>query len=161
MTAYFVSTDESDLAYLPEWARSRSDLDWFASQVEADVIRAYTRQLNDEWDWYRVNQSVYPVPIPRRPYEVLGAREGVFLYGFKVDASDADVDPYLKVAMKRTIAEVVVWRIRQVNVDPMLSSEASEKGKSKTYRGGANASFPPEWDRWLRNFSEVEPNWIV
>lgn len=159
MTAYFNPADQNDLAYLPENFRQDSRVAALAPIVEADVIGEYTRSLPSTFDLYRINESVYPLVVIGT-YERLGTYLGVFLRGYKADASDSAVDPYFKVAMKRAIAEVLVWRIQQVRVDPMVESESADN-KSKTYRPEASEPFPPSWKRWLLPFETQEVNWAL
>lgn len=158
MAPYFNFANEADLKLLPAWARSHSELEWLATQVEADVIRYYTRPLRDEFEAFRIQDALYPMALNSRTLELLGNHEAVYLWGFKLDADDPAVDPYLKAAMKRAVAEVMAWRLRQVRVDPMVTTESGE-GKSKTYRMDANEPFPQGWERWLDNFEATEPMW--
>lgn len=77
----------------------------------------------------------------------------VYLSGYKVDASNAAVDPNLRLALKRTIAEVIAWRLNQwKSIEPgVASTSGTDAGapKSRVFRATAEDRYPPDWTRWL------------
>jgi len=77
----------------------------------------------------------------------------VFLRGYKVNSQDPNVDQNLYFALKRTIAEVIAWRLNQWKaIEPGVSSTSGTDAgtpKSKTFRATAEDKYPPDWTRWL------------
>ena len=151
MTTYFTHNTEADLALLPERYRGYSDLENIAAQVEADVISRYT-DMNQPWGYTR--RSYNPASTEINSDTGLA----VFLSEYAADASAADTN--FADAMRRTIAEVIAWRIRWVNSNPLLEGEStSESGKSRTYRQQAFSAFPPHWDWRLKPYDTRERGW--
>lgn len=153
MSSYFDSTDEADLAYLPERFRDTEELATIATQAEADCIRAY---------------------LFSPPGSLYTAREGwvsdavlfdsdlnlyVWLRGYQIDAADPDTNVNFKQALKETIADVVTWRLRTWHRDPTIASESVERGKSKTFRPEAREPFPMHWDYRLQIYDTREVTW--
>lgn len=150
MTTYFVPANATHLAYLPERFREHSDLDNIADRSEADVISAFIR-------------FPHPMGWTARSYNPVGTEINadtgltVYLSEYEVDADDADLD--FALAMARTIADVIAWRIRWEATNPLLQAESSDLGKSRTYRGSAASPFPPFWDSRLRPYDTREAGW--
>ncbi len=153
MATYFDSSKGPHLELLPEgMRRSQDEISRLAPQVERDVIRFYTRRASQ--------YSTLGFPTVA---EVVNVDLGlvVFLLGYKVDADDADTDVDLKIALRDTIADVIVWRIRRGAKDPAIREESSQRGKSVEYDEHRSSDFPPNWNYRLANFNGVEPPWAM
>ena len=132
MASYFVSAEDSVL--LPKAVRGAEDLDQLALLVEADVINEFTQE---------------PQPGDLEPAVELDSYRFVYLRDYAVDADDAGAA--LKLALKRTIALVLAWRLRQDVMNPLLTSGGG-KAKSETRVANHQEPFPMHWDRFLRPF---------
>jgi hypothetical protein len=152
VATYFDSTQATDKNLLPPEFRSAADLANVAADVEKDVIGHYTEHGRDTL--FRASRDF------SQPGEQVNENLSLWvrLRGYKADAAHADVDPDLRDALKRTIADVITWRLRQHNADPLMASESSDQ-RSKTWRDSAVYTFPRSWDRRLRNFDLTEPVW--
>ena len=170
MASYFDPKNElADRNLLPPNVRGHSELETVAALAEADVIAHYTRapgylnftakeaQLQDGIVSTEVVGEDVTNPTPGAGAVVPQLR--VYLRGFKADASHANVDPNLKLALRRTIAEVTRWRLHQWNREQGLSGSSDTVGKSRTYMANAHDPFPPGWQRWLVPFESDEPLW--
>jgi hypothetical protein len=153
VATYFDSTGTDKLLLVPA-VRTNADLVNVAAEAEKDVIAHYTARAHYLLNTVRLG-SMEGTP------ELVNSSLGlyVFLRGYKVDANDAAVDTDLKAALKREIASVIEWRIRQRDVNTLTTSEADGAGKSVSLRADANAVFPPGFGRRLRPFDIREPVW--
>lgn len=167
MAPYFDSANAAHQALLPTPQQGASALSDVAELAEADVINHFTR---------RAPAVVYGVAVasthPAAPFEsvvvtgtgeatLVGTDRYVYLRGYRQDASDAEVDPDLKVALRRTIAEVIAWRLRQWGQNPLVQNEAAQPGASRTYRPELLHPFPPGFDRWLLPFDTRLTSWAL
>jgi hypothetical protein len=152
MTTYFDAAGTDKLLLPPEF-RLAADLANVAAVAERDVIGQYTDRAHYSWYTARVSDSEGGTP------ELVNASLGiyVFLRGYKADSALADVD--LKAALKQEVVDVIVWRLRQHNADPLVASQSSGDGKSTTWRDNADRPFPNGFGRWLRLFDLREPVW--
>lgn len=160
MATYFIVANDKTL--LPPDIRTDPELANVAPLAEADVIGMFTEappylnytaragQLADGI----VSQEVQGVDISA---SVTGPQLRVYLRGYAVDAAQADTN--LAAAMKRTIAEVIRWRMNQWKREQGLSSSSDSVGKNRAYLENFQDAFPPEWDRWLRPFRSDEVCW--
>ena len=155
MATYFDSTAQADKNLLPPEFRAATDLANVAADAEKDVIEQYAARSHYSWYTARVNVNEGGAP------ELVNTNLGiyVFLRGYKADAAHVDVDPDLKDALKRTVADVITWRLRQHNADPLVASQSSVDGKSTTWRDSAVYLFPRGFDRRLRRFDLRELCW--
>lgn len=165
MANYFNPENADDLRLLPKALRSADDLEEIADEVEADILNVYTRALNIELSpglgWY-----AWGPLLAYRPATQLKNADGsltnrwVFLRGYAQDANDSSVDPGLKLALKRAIAEVMRHRIGIKRADPLISSQTDTgQGMSKSFRAEVLEPFPTGWDRWLAPYDTVQPLW--
>jgi len=154
VATYFDSTGNDKLLLVPA-VRTNADLANVAAEAEKDVIEHYSDRSH--YFWYTAR---YGAPIEGTP-ELVNANLGLYVYlrGYKVDANDAAVDTSLKDALKREIASVIEWRIKQRDVNLLTTSEADGSGESVQLRPDANAVFPPGFGRRLRRFDIREPVW--
>lgn len=172
-TPYFDATNEFDTNLLPAALRTDSELLVLAQLVEADVIAHFTRHVPSTAYTAREGVSDEPrfgdsgwvtdvvgedVSNQAAPAGAVVPQIRVYLRGYKADAADPAVDPNLKLALKRAIAEVIRWRLAQWKSEQQaLSSSADGGGKSRSYRDSADDPFPKGWDRWVRPFRSDEP----
>lgn len=168
MATYFDPTDSTHLALLPVGMRQDSDLATIAAQVEADVIGFFTKQgpyINfTNLERFLENGIVTTevvgedVTATGSPSNAIVPHLYVYLKGYKADANDANVDPNLKAALRRTIAEVIRWRMTQWKRE--LGVQQAGKGKDRTmFSPDAYDPFPQGWDRWLIQFRADDPLW--
>lgn len=155
MATYFDTQEQADQNLLPPEFRGAADLANVAVEAEKDVIEQYTDRAH-AW-WYTARVMINEGGTPESVNANLSMY--VFLRGYKADAAHAAVDPDLKDALKRTIAAVIAWRLRQRNADPLVASQSSADGKSTTWRDSAVFLFPRGFDRRLRRFDLREPVW--
>jgi hypothetical protein len=155
MASYFDWTADADKAFLPPEYRDASELQNVAAIAEADVIEFFTEYTGDTA--YKVVSTVREqTDIADSDYMT------VFLRGYEEDADDADVDPGLKRAMKKTIAEVIRWRMDKWKESAGLESETDDRGTTRTMMTEfLRGAFPPGWKRWLRPFDSSERAWGV
>lgn len=153
---YFNASDADDQRLLPPSVRASVESIDLAPVIEDEVIAFYTQVFD------------YPITPDRLRYRTATQIGGttstrwVFLRGFTEDPNDADVDAALKIALKRTIARVIAWRVRQWRNDPILQSESTADGaKAKTRRSGAWEPLPEGWNDLLEPFDTREPLWMV
>lgn len=153
MATYFDSAG-NDKLLLPPAVRTNTDLVNVAAEAERDVIEHYTARA--PYLLYTARQASSE-GVPEQVNASLGLY--VYLRGYKVDANDAATDADLKAALKREIASVIEFRIKQRDVNLLTTSESDGAGKSVSLRSDANATFPPGFGRRLRRFDVREPVW--
>lgn len=151
MATYFDSAADKNL--LPPEQRGYADLANLAAEVEKDCIEQYTVRADSGW---------YTAPsLVGQGGEPVGASTlqlYVMLKGYKVDSAHADVDADLKDALKRTVADVITWRIERRLRGQALSG-TSVQGVSRAYIEAASGLWPRGWDRRLRRFDLRTPAW--
>lgn len=163
MASYFDTSADKNL--LPIGIRSAAELANVAVMAEAAVIGAYT--ANPPYYLYTAYDSF--VRMQANASWLLGYAERgsgeditattqgaaqlrVFLTGYKADSADPNVDPNLKLAMKRTIAMVIRWWMVGWNRGQGLASSSDLQSKTRSYRENADNAFPPDWDLFLKPF---------
>lgn len=152
MASYFDPTDPADMVLIPDTFRGADGVADLAAVVEADVIRRYTK---------RAKSDVLPGLVDA-VFKNLDLGLIIFLRGYKPDADDADTDPDLKEAMRLTVADVMVHRLRQLHRDPTVASEGADTGKSVVYNlADVRSPFPPNWSWRLTPFDAREPAWVI
>lgn len=172
MTTYFDPNNTGDKNLLPPGMRSDSELANVASLAEADVIGYYTQEpayflytnqlgLQGFFDAsFGVGEDITNQIAPAN---AVVPQVRVFLRGYKADAADPAVDPNLKLALKRSIAEVIAWRLNQwKEIEPgVASSSGTDAGtpKSKTFRATAEDRYPTDWTRWLYPYDSRPQLW--
>jgi hypothetical protein len=155
MANYFDYTQAGDKNLLLPAQRTNADLVNVAAEAEKDVIEQYTERAH--YSWYTARLSLNAELAPEPVNTNLGLY--VFLRGYKQNAADPAVDPDLKDALKREIADVISWRFRQRDVNTLTTSESDGAGKSVSLRPDSNATFPRGFGRRLRRFDIREPVW--
>jgi hypothetical protein len=126
---YFrASGSPNDLTMLPLSQRDHEDLANIATNAEADVIRHFTKAREHE------DALVLDSGLPTERY--------VWIRGYQVDPNDADVTDGFRDAMRRTIANVIRWRIPRNAKPANVVAESGDK-RTKDYRPDAESEFPP------------------
>lgn len=170
MTTYFDAALDADKNLLPPSTRGHAELALVAALAEAAVIA-----------WYTENPPAYMYTAADVTLHGTGAGAGatigatdwgsgeditasttgaaplrVYLQGYKSDASDPDVDPNLKQALRISIAFVIRWWVSGWGREPGIQSASDVAGKSRAFRENAEDVFPPGWDMWLVPF-DIRP----
>lgn len=169
MATYFDHTVQAHKNLLPSDIRTDAELSNVAAIAEADVINEFTRApgyTNYTSDEELLRDGIVSTEVVGEDITAEGAPSGaivptvkVYLRGYKVDADDPATDPNLKLALRRTIAEVIRWRFGQWRREQAVASASDGNSKSRSFRDGSDSSFPPDWDRWLKPFKSEEPLW--
>jgi len=186
MASYFEVTSEADKKLLPPGYRGHAELENVALIVEADVIGHYTTNppytlytaimgswLGESgsagfgiWSGYFGERGIgIDITTQGLPSGADPAPLHVYLRGYQVDANDAKTDPNLKTALKRTVADVIVWRLNHwTSIEPGVAVSTGTEGgvpKSKAFRPTAEDAFPPDWDRNLERFDSRPVSWSL
>jgi len=143
---YFDPTNEEHLKLLPTDMREASDLTNVAAEAEADVIQYFTSEdpPTSSLDYVELQDD-----------DGYGIGRYVCLRGYATDPTEAET--FLQTAMRREIAGVIRWRLKQREKDPLIASESSGEFKGRTFRNDAEQPFPPGFGRWLRPFDTRRP----
>lgn len=162
MPRYFDPDRTVDLDLLPMESQDASDLNYFATEAEADVIAYFTRDLTSTGTtlWPTVRAPLAEAPV----YTAVGDHLGVFLRFYTVNPDDVDTaaadGAAFLLAMKRTIAAVVGWRILQSKMNTLAIQETRE-GRHLIKSMLQIEPYPPNWTRWLEPFSTLPPVWTL
>lgn len=154
-TYFDASGSSDDLSLLPKRFRADQDLPELADVVTADIVAQFSLSTYDgpAYAWQATNQGVVLAEGPLAGLVKLDDYLYVALRGYAEDPTAAD--PRFREAMRREIADVLLWRIQQSKRGLGLESEGDGE-TSKTYRDTADHPFPPHFPRHLRPFI-VEP----
>jgi hypothetical protein len=147
MASYFDAKNQDDLNLLPTRFRDAEDIAAVAAQVERDILSEFTIRTAGD---IRIGDTVFN--------NNLGL--AIYLYGYKEDADDADTDADLKQALKDTVAEVILWRLRRRVHDVAVMAEG-DGNKSVTYNDHARDQlFPPNWSFRLHPYDARPPTYL-
>ena len=143
--AIFFDVDSNDLDLLHSSIRDHAELRKVVDNVEYEVL-----------DYYKQRPSI--------PLTLQTGRENLYTTNdIQVRLIDYDNDnpanseQDVKNALKRTIAEITSWVLR--NYDNMQNVKSISQGKRSIEFYGLAPSwkdFPKGWQRWLRNFDDRE-----
>jgi hypothetical protein len=143
---FFDTSSQDDLDLLHSSVRSDSELDNVVNEVEYQIL-----------DYYKQRPSV--------PLRLQTGRENLYTTNeISVRLIDYDDDnpsnspQELKDALKRTIAEVTSWVIRNYD-NPQGNVKSIGQGERSIEFMGAAPSWqkwPDGWRRWLKNFDDRE-----
>lgn len=180
MTVYFDPTNEADLKLLPKGYRDHEDLPVVAPLCEADVIDFHTEVpsywwlatsqlgfIQYPWGWGGLENPGTDVSAPPSN-STTNAKIRVYLKGYRADvnntagtgSTDPLVDPNLVLALKRTIAVVIPWRLNQWTlIQPGVKSATTDVGKGIVFKDNGEDAFPPDWDRRLIVFRAGRAPW--
>lgn len=179
MASYFDAKNAAHLKMLPPQFRTSPELENAAAEAEADVISAFTEappyQAYTAGDLLSRTGIVLPTALlggaelaGGEDISNTGAPSGatvpalrVYLAGYKQDSADANVDPNLKVALRRTIAAVVRWRLAGWNREQGVASASDYQAKSRSFRDDADDDFPPNWDWRLVPYMTRPRSWAT
>lgn len=135
MTTYFDPSSTDSLNLLPKSTRVHDDLAVVAADAETDVIAQYTRRAPVSTEFVNVFYS-------GRGYY---AGDGVWvaLRNYLPDASQC-TDASLVLALRRTIADVIAWRLGKRNEALHVESVSQNgPGTFKKVRDEVVNAFPP------------------
>lgn len=154
MSTYFDAA--ADTARLRPENRAYADLANLAADVEKDVIEAFTVHSED-LSYTAQAQAWLSTPVGE---QVTASTNQLYvaLRGYKADAADAAVDADLKDALKRTVAEVIDWRIALRTREQAIASTGAA-GVSRAYLAESRDLFPRSWRRHLYRFDLRRPAW--
>lgn len=146
---YFDAEDPAHIALLRENIRDVSELKDVAAAAEYDVIAAWSGTQfvgNTTYGTYTFESTL----IRTSPFPIY-----CYLRNFTTDPEDSQADPMLVDALRRTIAQVIEWRVSQWKKDPVLRLQYAN-ATSLNYMDDANAMFPANWRRRLHMW-DVRP----
>ena len=157
---YFDINRNEHMAMLPEPYDRAPGLAQAAAKAEADVLVYYTETSPiPSYDYYNHMGGVFVY------YDETGEKKGtnarIKLRGFKHNPEEVDTEAYptFKDDMARTIAAVVIWQLQQNKRSVDVDAESDNRGKSATLSSGRLSPYPPNWDRWLREYDLTTENW--
>lgn len=145
MADFFDTTEQADLNLLHSSVREDDELDNVVDSVEWEIINAFSQRDMEGLGTY---EAFFEYETGRDPNDEIKVR----LVGYDPE-TQTDSDSGLKAVLKRTIAEIVSWVIRNYeNTDGVNSIKQGQR--SITYSGHAPSydSFPKGWDRKLKNY---------
>lgn len=145
-SAIFFDVDEADdLALLHSSVRSDAELSNVVDNVEYEIL-----------DFYKQRPSV-PLTLQTGKESLYTSNEvSVRLIDYnQTTPSSSEQD--LKDALKKTIAEVASWVLRNYETELHVAS-MSQGNRSITFYGLSPSwrDFPSGWQRWLKNFDDRE-----
>lgn len=142
---FFDTNEQDDLDLLHSSIRSHDELDKVIANVEYEIL-----------DYYKQRPSI-PLTLKTGRENLYTTNEiNVRLIDYDNETpSNSEQD--LKDALKKTIAEVASWVLR--NYDNSQGVESIQQGKRSISFYGLSPSwqdFPRGWQRWLKNFDDRE-----
>jgi hypothetical protein len=152
----------ADAGLLRQEYRESPELAAIADECELAVLRYYTKRRRDRRN---TNLSTYwsvgssygdymtqdvASPLAWGP----SSKPVVWLYGYMPDPAACEAG--LALDIKRTVALVANWRFAQNRISPVESRRSSQDQVHADYRESANDTFPPNWDRYLRQYDARE-----
>lgn len=142
---FFDPSNPSDLSLLHSSVRDHDELYDVADKVEYEVLDRYRQRDMERVSTY---EAFFEYEFGRDPNDEIKVR----LVGYDAE-TPADSEAGLKEALRRTIAEVVSWVLRNYDTQSDVSS-IQQGQRSITYSGNAPTweSFPDGWDRYLKNY---------
>lgn len=142
---FFDTSSVDDLDLLHKSVRTNDELDNVVANVEYEIL-----------DYYKQRPSI-PLTLQTGRENLYTTNEvEVRLIDYDND-TPANSEQDLKNALKKTIAEISSWIIR--NYENSNNVGSIQQGKrSITYYGLAPTwnDFPAGWQRWLKNFDDRE-----
>lgn len=142
---FFDPSNPSDLSLLHSSVRDHDELYDVADKVEYEVLDRYRQRDMERVSTY---EAFFEYEFGRDPNDEIKVR----LVGYDAETPE-DSEAGLKEALRRTIAEVVSWVLRNYDTQSDVSS-IQQGQRSITYSGNAPTweSFPDGWDRYLKNY---------
>lgn len=145
MADFFDVSKVADLNLLHSTVRDNSELGNVVDKAEWEIINAFTQRDMQGLGTY---QAFFEYESGQNPNTDLEVR----LVGYNSE-TPASSDAGLKEAMRRTIADIASWSIR--NYDNNNNVQSIKQGqRSVTYSGIVPVfnDFPQGWDRRLSNY---------
>lgn len=145
MADFFDTSSLADIRILHKSVRQSVELDNVIDSVEWEILNAFSQRDMEAIGTY---EAFFEYESGRNPNDEIKVR----LVGYD-SATPTNSIAGLKEAMKRTIAEVASWVLR--NYDTNNDVQSIQQGKrSITYSGQAPTydQFPSGWDRRLKNY---------
>lgn len=154
MANFFDTSAQADLNLLHSSIREHDELDNIVDKVEWEIIELFTqREGQNRGTW----QDFFEYENGNDPNNELKVR----LVGYdSTTPTDSDAD--LKEALKRTIARVTSWVLRDYNNAQGVTS-ISQGQRSVSYAGSVPSwqEWPDDWDRLLHNYDARIPNYGI
>lgn len=154
MANFFDTSVQADLNLLHSSIREHDELDNIVDKVEWEIIELFTqREGQNRGTW----QDFFEYENGNDPNNELKVR----LVGYdSTTPTDSDAD--LKEALKRTIARVTSWVLRDYNNAQGVTS-ISQGQRSVSYAGSVPSwqEWPDDWDRLLHNYDARIPNYGI
>ena len=161
MASYFKLTATEGLQYLPNDVRCRLDLNFLATEAEAELIAHYTREELDT----RATATPKVLVTGNENLSTSATDPVVYLRYYKEDADElvSTDEVKFKTAMRRAIAALIRVRASQMDVDPLVKSETRGR-RSVTYFAGANqlgGNIPRAATRWLKPYDKRPVSYAI
>ena len=144
MAKYFDISKEADLDLLHASVREDSELGNVVDQVLWEIVDFYSQRDMQGLTTY---ETFFQYEFGNRPNTEIKVR----LVGYDPDPEDAEEG--FREAMRRTIADVVSWTLRNYSVSQGVRS-IRQGQRSVTYIGSSPSwsEFPHGWNRRLHNY---------
>ena len=151
---FFDPTKPEDISLLHSSVRDHEELFDVSDRVEYEVLERYKQRDMERVSTY---EAFFEYEFGRDPSQEIKVR----LVGYDAE-TPADSEEGLKEALRRTIAEVVSWVLRNYDTQSDVSS-IRQGSRSITYSGNAPTweSFPRGWDRLLKNYDASIKNYGI
>ena len=145
MADFFDTTKEADLNLLHSSIREDNELSNVVDSVEYQIIDAFKQRDMERVSTY---EAFFEYESGRDPSSEIEVR----LVGYDKENPKESEDG-LKESLRRTIAEVVSWVLRNYDNNAEVNSERQGQ-RSVTYSTHAPTwdKFPEGWDRLLSNY---------
>ena len=147
---FFDTAEADDLALLHSSVRTDDELDNVIANVEYEIL-----------DYYKQRPSI-PLQLRVGRENLYNVNEvSVRLLDYNQDVP-ANTTQQLKDALKKTIAEVASWVLRNYSNSQNVAS--IQQGKRSVSYYGLSPSwkdFPSGWNRWLKNFDDKEARYSI
>jgi len=145
MATFFNPESEEDLKLLHKSVRTDDELDNVVDQVEFQVIEAFKQRDMQRLTTY---ETFFEYEFARDPLDEIKVR----LVGYD-EETPSESDNELKELLKRTIASVVSWVLRNYNNTQKVSS-IRQGQRSINYAG-----VVPSWKDWYSGWDNLLSNY--
>ena len=146
MATFFDVNNSNDIALLHPEVRESPELVNQIDRVEYQVLQYYKQRDQQGRATY---QDFFTFELGRRP----GSEIRVRLVGYNAE-TPADSEAGLKEALKRTIADIASYTLRNLTTQPGIASQ-SQGNRSVTFSNGQAPTWQnwqPGWNLYLRNY---------
>lgn len=154
MPFFNANPESSDLQLLPKAVRSDEDLSVIAADCEADIIAAFTAELQGANALREDLASVALVPTGAYALDVTN---GVYVFLRGYHPTPESCAALLREALRREIASLIPFRREQWRTAKLTQTESAQDGtKVVSYRDDKNRQFPESFGRFLRPY-DIRP----